>query len=65
MGIYLTDASTIKGITDMATEVVTWLITTMTSYLSFVTTNPIILIMAIIMLAGLGVGMLFRIWHSV
>lgn len=65
MGIYLTDASTIGGLLDMATSVVTWLVTTMGSYLKFVTDNPVILIMAIIMLAGLGVGMLFRIWHSV
>ena len=65
MGIYLTDASTIGGLLEMATSVVTWLVTTMGSYLKFVTDNPVILIMAIIMLAGLGVGMLFRIWHSV
>lgn len=59
------DASTISGILKMATEIVTWLITTMTAYLTFVTSNPVILIMALIMLAGLGVGMLMRIWHSV
>lgn len=59
------DASTISGILKMATEVVTWLVTAMTSILKFVTDNPIILLMAIIMLAGLVVGMLFRIWHSV
>lgn len=59
------DATTIEGLLNMATSVVTWLVTTMGSYLKFVTDNPIILIMAIIMLAGLGVGMLFRIWHSV
>lgn len=59
------DATTIDGLTSMATKVVEWLVTTMGSYLSFITSNPIILMMAIIMLAGLGVGMLFRIWHSV
>lgn len=59
------DATTIEGLLGMATSVVTWLVTTMGSYLKFVTDNPVILIMAIIMLAGLGVGMLFRIWHSV
>lgn len=60
-----TNATTIEGLLQMATTVVEWLVTTMGSYLSFVTSNPVILIMAIIMLAGLGVGMLFRIWHSV
>lgn len=62
---FLTDASTMSGLLDMGTEVVTWLVSTMGNYLSFITTNPIILLGAIIMIAGLGVGMLFRIWHSV
>lgn len=66
MGVFISaDASTIDGLLEYATKVVTWLITTMGSYIAFVTANPIILIMALIMLAGLGVGMLFRIWHSV
>ena len=59
------DATTIEGILEIATKVVTWLVTTMGSYLSFITSNPVILLMAVIMIAGLGVGMLFRIWHSV
>ena len=65
MMLLTSNASSIGGLLSMATEVVTWLITTMTSYISFITDNPIILIMALIMLCGLGVGMLFRIWHSV
>lgn len=59
------DASTMSGLLEMGGQVVTWLITQMTTYLSFITSNPIILLGAILMLAGLGVGMLFRIWHSV
>ncbi len=58
-------ADTVDGLLSMASKIVQWLVTTMGSYLDFVTDNPIILIMALIMLAGLGVGMLFRIWHSV
>lgn len=66
MGIALSsDASTLSGLLELATQVVTWLVTTMGSYLNFITNNPIILLMAIIMIAGLGIGMLFRIWHSV
>lgn len=65
MGIIATSASTMSGLLALATELVTWLVTTMGSYLAFITENPIILIMFIIMIAGLGVGMLFRIWHSV
>lgn len=65
MVLLTSDATTVSGILAMAKEVITWLVEAMGSYLSFITSNPIILLMAIIMLAGLGVGMLFRIWHSV
>lgn len=66
MTAFLTTTTTSIGdLLSMATEIVTWLISTMTSYLQFVTSNPIVLLMALIMIAGLGVGMLFRIWHSV
>ena len=59
------DGTTITGLLALATELVTWLVTTMGSYLNFFTSNPIILIMFVVMIAGLGIGMLFRIWHSV
>lgn len=59
------DASTIGGLLDIAGDVVTWLVTQMGAYLTFITTNPIILLGAVLTLVGLGVGMLFRIWHSV
>jgi len=59
------DGTTITGLLNLATELVTWLVTTMGSYLNFITSNPIILIMFVVMIAGLGIGMLFRIWHSV
>lgn len=49
----------------MATELWTWLITTMGKILGFITQNPLILSMFIITISGLAVGMLFRIWHSV
>lgn len=58
-------ATTVTDLLSLATELVTWLVTTMGSYLNFITTNPIILIMFVVMIAGLGIGMLFRIWHSV
>lgn len=61
----MADASTMSGLLNMGTEVVEWLVSQMGAYLTFITSNPIILLGAIIMIAGLGVGMLFRIWHSV
>lgn len=56
--------STLAGILEMGTEVVGWFISTMTSYLGFITGNPIILIFFLLLLAGAGIGFLFRIWHS-
>ena len=58
------EASTITGLLTMATEVVGWFITTMGSYLAFITENPIILMLFLILLAGSGIAFLFRIWHS-
>lgn len=59
------DASTVGGLLDIATELLTWLITSMGSLLTFVTSHPIILMMMVITLVGLVAGYLFRIWHSV
>lgn len=56
--------SSLTSILSAATEFVTWVITTMTSYLSFVTANPVILVFFIITIAGAGIGFLMRIWHS-
>lgn len=64
MGVTAT-ASTVSGLLSMATELLTWLITSMTSLITFITDNPIILMMMLITLVGLVVGYLFRIWHSV
>ena len=54
----------LSTILSAATEFVTWVITTMTSYLTFVTGNSVILVFFIITIAGAGIGFLFRIWHS-
>lgn len=59
------DTTTVGGILELATELLTWLITSMTSLIGFITDNPIILMMMLITLVGLVVGYLFRIWHSV
>lgn len=54
----------ISTVLSSATSVVTWIISAMGSYLGFITNNPIILVMFLILLAGAGIGFLFRIWHS-
>lgn len=58
------DASTMTGLLTMAGDVVSWLITQMGAILTFITTNPILLLGAIIMIAGLAVGMLSRVSNS-
>lgn len=61
----LLGASTVSGLLDIATSLLTWLITSMTAVITFMTGHPIILLMLVITLVGLVVGYLFRIWHSV
>lgn len=61
----LLGASTVSGLLDIATSLLTWLITSMTAVITFMTGHPIILLMMVITLVGLVVGYLFRIWHSV
>lgn len=66
MGITATaSATTVSGLLSLATELLSWLITSMTSLIGFITDNPIILMMMLITLVGLVAGYLFRIWHSV
>ena len=58
------DAGTIDGLLELATKLVTWLITSATSWLGFVTENPIVLVAFMLTLAGAGIGFLIRIWKS-
>ena len=58
-------ASTVSGLLSLATDLLTWLISSMGDLVTFITGQPIILMMMIITLVGLVVGYLFRIWHSV
>lgn len=48
-----------------ATEVLTWFITSMGSLITFITANPVILVMFMVFLVGAVVAMLMRIWKSV
>lgn len=55
---------TLSGILTAATELVTWLITTVGSFLSFIVSHPVILVLFLMMLVSFAVGILFRIWRS-
>lgn len=59
------DASTFSGILKMATELLTWTVTSMTSIVTFISQNPLLTVFLIFTIVGFAVGILFRIWHSV
>ncbi len=54
----------LSSILEAATTLLTWFITSMGSFLKFVTDNPVVLMMFLILLVGSAVAMLMRIWHS-
>lgn len=57
-------SGSLSAILQAATELLTWFVTSMGSFLNFVTSNPVVLMMFLILLVGSAVGMLMRIWHS-
>lgn len=58
------DSGSLTAILEAATSLLTWFITSMGNVLGFVTDNPVVLMMFLILLVGSAVGMLMRIWHS-
>lgn len=54
----------LANILSAATELVTWIITTLGSFLNFITANPVILVLFLMMIVSFAVGILFRIWRS-
>lgn len=59
------NADTLQGILDMTGTLVTWIITQMGNWLTFITSNPVVLILFLIFLAGTGLAFLLRVWKSV
>lgn len=58
-------SSSMSGILETATTVLTWFISSMGSLLSFIIDNPVILVLFMIFMVGAAIGMLMRIWKSV
>lgn len=58
-------AGTLTQLLSLGTELFTWLITQMGALLTFMFANPLVLVPLVIMIAGLVVGMLGRIWGSI
>lgn len=54
----------LSAILSAATQLVTWVITTLGSFLSFIVDNPVILVLFLMMLVSFAIGVLFRIWRS-
>lgn len=57
--------STMSSILTTATEVLEWFTTSMASILTFITSNPVVLLGFMIFIVGAAVSMLLRIWKSV
>lgn len=57
--------NTLGNLTTMATELLTWVITSMGSILTFIRQNPEIMVWFIVAIVGFVVGFLMRIWRSV
>lgn len=57
-------AGSLKAILGAATDLVTWIVATLGSFLSFIVDNPVILVLFLMMLISFAVGILFRIWRS-
>lgn len=65
LGSTAADGGTMTNILKVATEVLTWFITSMGAMLKFVIDNPVILVLFMIFMTGSVIGMLMRIWKSV
>lgn len=57
-------AGDLGNILSAATQVVTWVISAIGSFLAFIIDHPVILVLFLLMLVSFAVGMLFRIWRS-
>lgn len=65
MNILVTASSgSLSAILESATALLTWFIASMGTILGFITSNPVVLMLFLILLVGSAVGMLMRIWHS-
>lgn len=56
---------TLTALLTSATEVLSWIITSMGSIVTFVVDNPLILMMFMVFLAGTAVAFFLRLFHSV
>lgn len=51
-------------ILESASELMVWVVSNLAVVLNFITGNPVILVLFLMMLVSFAVGILFRIWRS-
>lgn len=61
----LTSYNTLDSIFEAASSMLTWVLNSITSILTVIAANPLILVLFFITLISFAVGLLFRIWRSV
>lgn len=54
------DPGSLDLLLQAATQIVTWLISTMTAFVTFVVTHPVVLMMFLVILISFAVGLLIR-----
>lgn len=57
-------SGTLSQILSAATELGTWIISMVGQFLTFIISNPVILVLFLMMLVSFAVGILFRVWRS-
>lgn len=57
-------SGSLTQILSAATELGTWIISMVGQFLTFITSNPVILVLFLMMLVSFAVGILFRVWRS-
>lgn len=55
---------TLSNILSAATDLVGWIFTTLATIVNFVVSNPVVLVLFLMMLVSFAVGIFFRIWRS-
>lgn len=61
----LTSYNSLDTILEAASSMLTWVLNSVTSILTVIAANPLILVLFFITLISFAVGLLFRIWRSV
>lgn len=62
--VLLSSTSTITPITTAATDLLTWVVSAMTSLWDFIVANPLLVVLCAMLLISFGAGLFFRFVRS-